>query len=989
GNGNFHLQAGSLLIDTIPGAHLSEFVSTDLDGNTRPQGGGYDMGCYEYTSHPYVTIVSPADAATEVAVGSSITATFSEVMEPNSITSATPENMVITYNSGGSQVTGTITMNVSKTVATFVPDTPLAYSTTYTVTLYSDKDGVHSGIRAAPPGNYLEADYTWSFTTGAAPPPPDTTPPAVTLVFPAANATGVSRDTVVRATFSEAMAPSSLISATPPNMIITYNSGGSQVTGSVAMSVSGTVATFTPSAALAYDTTYTVTLYAQGGGHTGAQDVAGNPLASDYTWSFTTEASSPPPTPPPPEDTTPPLITSVVPDDGAADVPRDVIVKVFFSEKVLTNSVNGTSFFLSSENGGVEAILTRYGASAELSPLTPLDYGTAYTATVTTAVEDMSGNHLKDLRTWTFTTVADPSPQPPVVVTFDPPDAATGVSRNAVVTVTFSRPMDAASINGSTVYLFKEGSGSPVPGTLSVSGAVAVFTPDAPLAFDARYTITVTTGVRDLGGLSMAAAASGSFTVESAPPGMRPVIITVSPGANATGVAVGTTVTAWFSEPMDPNSITPVTFSLENGSGNPVSGTVSGSGNIATFIPSSPLAYGTSYTATITDSVMALNGARLAQPFQWPFTTVANQPPAPPVPPPSLTGGEVVFPPGPVVLSGGPFEDPEGGTLVDTLWLIAPTDRPTYENPPVSTGASPQIVLDGLLPGVEYKWMVGYVDDSGNVSWSGEYTFIVGVSGADGSVAVSSGEYVSDFEMISFVQWPDAALLEDQLFLQDPNDYRIGGYDAMTGTYIVFGNGLAIKPGMAYWLLARDGLNITMNGIPVSLARDVDISLDFNPASGSGWNMIGCPNGANYYWQEIQLIVYDDLGNVIYGPVPMGDVPSDNPYLDTRLWRWENGSYAWDTSLMEAYSGYWARARAAHVHLRFPVSAQVTLTAGSGSIRTAVAGMLMKYLLPATVSASAGDEPPAPMIDFTVPLPRVSGGGGGGGGCFIQPLLDR
>ena len=50
------------------------------------------------------------------------------------------------------------------------------------------------------------------------------------------------------------------------------------------------MATLTPQAALQYGATYTVTVK---GGSGGVTDVAGNALAADVSWSFTTEASPP------------------------------------------------------------------------------------------------------------------------------------------------------------------------------------------------------------------------------------------------------------------------------------------------------------------------------------------------------------------------------------------------------------------------------------------------------------------------------------------------------------------------------------------------------------------------------------------------------------------------------------------------------------------------------------------------------------------------
>jgi hypothetical protein len=58
---NFHLVAGSPGIDA--GTALS-LGSSDLDGNTRPQGSGWDIGAYEYPSG----IVPPSHAITDTAV---------------------------------------------------------------------------------------------------------------------------------------------------------------------------------------------------------------------------------------------------------------------------------------------------------------------------------------------------------------------------------------------------------------------------------------------------------------------------------------------------------------------------------------------------------------------------------------------------------------------------------------------------------------------------------------------------------------------------------------------------------------------------------------------------------------------------------------------------------------------------------------------------------------------------------------------------------
>ena len=59
----------------------------------------------------------------------------------------------------------------------------------------------------------------------------------------------------------------------------------------VAYSAATNTATLTPQNALAYGATYTAKVK---GGAGGVTDLAGNALAADLTWSFSTEASPPP-----------------------------------------------------------------------------------------------------------------------------------------------------------------------------------------------------------------------------------------------------------------------------------------------------------------------------------------------------------------------------------------------------------------------------------------------------------------------------------------------------------------------------------------------------------------------------------------------------------------------------------------------------------------------------------------------------------------------
>src|SRR5262249_20822958 len=136
---------------------------------------------------------------------------------------------------------------------------PLAFATTYTGTITTSVKDLA--------GNSLAANFVWSFTTAEA-------PPAVSSTDPASNATGVSVDGVVKATFSKQMNATTITTTT---FSITPGVAG-------IVSYSGTTAAFTPSARLSFATTYTATIT------TGARDLNGVGLTANYVWTFTTGA---------------------------------------------------------------------------------------------------------------------------------------------------------------------------------------------------------------------------------------------------------------------------------------------------------------------------------------------------------------------------------------------------------------------------------------------------------------------------------------------------------------------------------------------------------------------------------------------------------------------------------------------------------------------------------------------------------------------------
>src|SRR5208283_2167921 len=176
--------------------------------------------------------------AANVPINTAITATFSKVMNPTTIT-----NQTFTVTQGGTAVSGTVTY--SGVTAVFTPASNLTPGVTYTATITT------GATDATLTGNPLQNNYPWQFTTAAA---IDTTPPRVSLTVPANAANGVPVNQIISATFSKVMNPLTITNQT----FTVISQGGTPVPGVV--TYSGVTAVFIPASNLVANTQYTATI---------------------------------------------------------------------------------------------------------------------------------------------------------------------------------------------------------------------------------------------------------------------------------------------------------------------------------------------------------------------------------------------------------------------------------------------------------------------------------------------------------------------------------------------------------------------------------------------------------------------------------------------------------------------------------------------------------------------------------------------------------
>ena len=134
----------------------------------------------------------------------------------------------------------------------------------------------------------------------------------------------------------------------------------------------------------------------------------------------------------------------------------------------------------------------------------------------------------------------------PAVVAVTPAEGATGVSASTNVTATLSKEMDAATINGTTFTLLKQGT-TPVSATVTYDAATkkAILDPGANLDEGATYIATIkggTGGVKDLAGNTLTSDKSWSFTTATAQTGTYTLLVSSSSNRSNPTPLAGKTV---------------------------------------------------------------------------------------------------------------------------------------------------------------------------------------------------------------------------------------------------------------------------------------------------------------------------------------------------------------------------------------------------------------------------------------------------------------
>ena len=249
-----------------------------------------------------------------------------------------------------------------------LPEIQLDTNAEYMITLKSSVTGLSDFS-----GNALSSQSKIRFTTGD-----DSTPPSITQSTPTADATRVSPNVVIDLDFDAPVEPESVTRTT-----VTLSDGNSELYITPALGAGNTRLSVIPSSYLEPDTTYTLRLT---GGYDGIQDVAGNPLASDFVLRFSTSASS----------TLPEFV--ITPGHGTYSVPTTSKLTIVANEALDPSTINANTVQIEDSVQGVvpgTLSVTRGNRCIVFTPTAGFPSGSNVTVTIVGEAEGVrlaSGN---------------------------------------------------------------------------------------------------------------------------------------------------------------------------------------------------------------------------------------------------------------------------------------------------------------------------------------------------------------------------------------------------------------------------------------------------------------------------------------------------------------------------------------------------------------------------------------------------------------------
>ncbi len=271
--------------------------------------------------------------------------------------------------------------------------------------------------------------------------------------------------------------------------------------------------------------------------------------------------------------------------DGDGDI--DVLVSNAFDKNLSILLNNGSSTF-SESNYSTGTTYANYISLADVDNDGDLDIITANQDGTLLVVDNFAGTQ---------------------VTSITPSNSSSNVAVNDSIIVKFNDAMNSSTLNSTNVTVVGNTAGT-ISGTYTYNSADSTLkiVPGSDFILGDDVTVTVTTNVTNMGGQAILSSASSTFTAE----GVN--VQTVSPSQFATGVSASNNIDITFNDAMDNATLTTSNILVFGSRSGSVAGSISISGNTATFNPTSDFIPGETISVIVTTGVENSSNVAMGSP---------------------------------------------------------------------------------------------------------------------------------------------------------------------------------------------------------------------------------------------------------------------------------------------------------------------------------------------------------------------------------------
>ena len=517
---------------------------------------------------------TPANGATGVATNTTITLNFNDPIDPATVNSSTL-SVMIGWNSnatlaGSYQVTGNQVI--------FTPDSPFPVNMTIYV---GNCNGPYDWA-----GNPLYAGcypvQFFSFTTGSTAIAPSA-PLQVMAFTPSSGATGVGLRAPVVATFNHSINPST-VNASDFAMF----AGDSQSPMCTSYSRSQDSATLMFNCyPLPASTTMTAYL------DTGIQDWTGNTLATNFISQFATTQS---------DSSTNGTVISTRPGYAASGINANQPITLYSNLPI--NSATASGGIQVAQNNvavsGSVAVLDN-GYTLEFTPSSPWTAGALIQWWTTNNLTTTNGTYINAASGYFFAAASTATSVPALQVAS--PSIYSAIALNSFFDFQFNTPLNPATVNSTSIYLYDGSTTQNVAGTYSMPQPNVVrIQPSANLGVNHYLYLYFTSSLQSATSVPASGGYQGYYYTGTSTDATTPTVVSAVPYNGAQNVGVNVAPGVVFSKTIDAVSVNSSTFQVTNG-GTPLVGNYWFNSNDTRveFVPNAPL-------PPSTNLVMTLNG---------------------------------------------------------------------------------------------------------------------------------------------------------------------------------------------------------------------------------------------------------------------------------------------------------------------------------------------------------------------------------------------